>query len=56
MKLDNEQQREVILAAISTCSFKGNAVEVVYDLIQAVKAAEVVSLADESQGAAKKDA
>lgn len=41
MKLDNEQQREVILAAINACNFRGEVVEVVFDLKRAVTTAEI---------------
>lgn len=41
MKLDSEDQREILLKLINAASIPGNAVELIYELLKAVKSAEI---------------
>lgn len=41
MKLDNEQQRELLLGAINACNFSGKMIEMIYALKLAVSTAPI---------------
>lgn len=41
MKLDSEEQREILLKLIAASSIPGNALELIYKLLQTIKDAEI---------------
>lgn len=41
MKLDSEEQREILLKLIAASTIPGNGLELMYALLQAIKTAEI---------------
>lgn len=42
MKLDSEDQREILLKLIAASTIPGNAIELMHELLMAIKNAEIV--------------